>query len=173
MIYCDGCFKFMKLIYFFMDKNKLLNTFEPKKENLLNILHAIQNNNPQNYLALEDLKQVAVYLNITQSSIFGVVKYYSMFSLKPRGKFVIRVCKSPVCKMLGNNDLFDEIKNVEGILPGETTSDQLFSVEVTECLGRCAKAPAVMINDKTYTALDKKKVRELIQNIRFNEQKIK
>jgi NADH-quinone oxidoreductase subunit E len=153
-----------------MDKNSVINAFTPQRDNLLNILHALQNSNPQNYLTIDDLKLVAQYLNISLSSVFGVARYYSMFSLKPRGKYVIRVCKSPVCNMIGNKEIFNEIENSLETRPGEISVDQLFSVEETECLGRCAKAPAMMINDKTYTALDKKKVKELIQNIRFNEQ---
>jgi NADH-quinone oxidoreductase subunit E len=153
-----------------MDKKSVISAFKPQRDNLLNILHALQNSNPQNYLTIDDLKLVAQYLNISLSSVFGVARYYSMFSLKPRGKYVIRVCKSPVCNMIGNNEIFHGIENSLESKPGEISADQLFSVEETECLGRCAKAPAMMINDKTYTALDKKKVKELIQNIRFNEQ---
>jgi NADH-quinone oxidoreductase subunit E len=153
-----------------MDKKLIISAFTPQRDNLLNILHALQNSNPQNYLTIDDLKIVAQYLNISLSSVFGVARYYSMFSLKPRGKYVIRICKSPVCNMIGNKEIFHEIENSLGTKLGETSADQLFSVEETECLGRCAKAPAMMINDKTYTALDKNKVKELIHNIRFNEQ---
>lgn len=153
-----------------MDKKSVISTFTPQRDNLLNILHALQNSNRQNYLTIDDLKLVAQYLNISLSSVFGVARYYSMFSLKPRGKYVIRICKSPVCNMIGNKEIFNEIEKSLETRLGETSADQLFSVEETECLGRCAKAPAMMINDKTYTALDKSKVKELIQNIRFNEQ---
>ncbi|OFX84205.1 MAG: hypothetical protein A2W99_00315 [Bacteroidetes bacterium GWF2_33_16] len=155
-----------------MDRQSIIKQFEPVKDNLLNILHALQNSNPENYLSVDDLKLVSHYLNITYSSVYGVVKYYSMFSLKPRGKYVIRICKSPMCHMIGNKEIIDGLKET-GYKLGETSGDKLFSVEETECLGRCAKAPALMINDKTYTALDRKKLKELIQSIKLNEQNTK
>lgn len=153
-----------------MNTSEILQQFEPKRENLLNILHAIQNNNPQNNLLTDDLIKVANFLNITLSSVYGVVKYYSMFSIKPRGKYVIRVCKSPICNMIGNHEIINEIKALEGISLNESSNDQLFFVEETECLGRCAKAPSIMINDKTFTSVDKVKMTKIIQDIRINEQ---
>lgn len=154
-----------------MDKTELISKFKPNQDNLINILHEIQNNNPQNFLTTEDLKLVAEYLNITYSSVYGVVKYYSMFSLKPRGKYVIRLCKSPLCHMLSNNSIVDEIKKNIGIGLGETTGDLMFSLESSECLGHCAEAPVIMINDKVYNSLDSVKIKNIFQSIRLNEQK--
>jgi len=156
-----------------MDKNSIIKTFEPRKDNMLNILHALQNNNPQNYLTSEDLKLVANYLNVTYSSVYGVAKYYSMLSLKPRGKYIIRVCKSPVCHMIGNKKIFDEIKDSLHISPGETSEDLMFTVEKAECLGQCDKAPSLMINDKIFVDLDKEKIKDILQTIHFNEHKTK
>ena len=138
---------------------------------MLSILHDLQNINPNNYLTTEDLKLVADYLNTTYSSVYGVVKYYSMFSLKPRGKYVIRVCKSPLCHMMDGNQVINEIKNNIGITLGETTDDSLFSVESSECLGHCAEAPAMMINDKVYKNLDSDKIKNIFRSIKLNEQK--
>lgn len=151
-----------------MDKGILISKFEPNKDNMLNILHELQNSNPQNYLTTEDLKLVAEYLNITQSAVYGVVKYYSMFSLKPRGKYLIRVCKSPLCQMIGANSIVDEIKHNIGIGIGELSDDLMFSVEASECLGHCAEAPVIMINDGVYKNLDSDKVKKIFQNIKLN-----
>jgi len=153
-----------------MDTMAVLKEFKPEKDNMLNILHAIQNNNPQNYLTTEDIKLVASYLNTTYSAVYGVVKYYSMFSVKPRGKYVIRVCKSPVCHMVSTKTIIDEIKNNIGIGIGETSNDLLFTLESSECLGHCAKAPVMMINDKVYKELDALKIKNIFQSIRMNEQ---
>jgi NADH:ubiquinone oxidoreductase subunit E len=150
-----------------MDKSSIISQFEPKQHNMLNILHELQNNNPQNYLTNDDLKLVAEYLNTTQSSVFGVVKYYSMFSIKPRGKYVIRVCKSPLCQMLGVDSILDIIKENLGIGLGELSNDLLFSVEAAECLGHCAEAPAIMINDQVYKELNADKIKKIFQNIRL------
>ena len=153
-----------------MDTMAILKKFTPEKDNMLNILHAIQNNNPQNYLTTEDIKLVASYLNTTYSAVYGVVKYYSMFSVKPRGKYVIRVCKSPVCHMMSTKTIIDEIKNNIGIGIGETSADLLFTLESSECLGHCAKAPVMMINDKVFKELDSVKIKNIFQSIKMNEQ---
>ncbi len=155
---------------FFMDKINLIAEFKPEKDNMLNILHALQNMNPNNFLTTEDLKLVAEYLNTTYSSVYGVVKYYSMFSLRPRGKYVIRVCKSPLCHMIGEDKVIEEIRKNIGIGLGETTDDLMFSIEASECLGHCAKAPAMMINDKVYKELDSMKIKNIFRSIKLNEQ---
>jgi NADH:ubiquinone oxidoreductase subunit E len=154
-----------------MNTRDIISKFEPRKDNMLNILHAIQNYSPNNYLTTEDLKLVADYFNTTYSSVYGVVKYYSMFSLKPRGKYVIRVCKSPLCHMMDGNNLMQEIKNIVGIGLGETTDDLMFSIESSECLGHCADAPVIMINEKVYKNLDSFKIKNVFQSIKINEQK--
>jgi len=153
-----------------MDTMAILKKFTPEKDNMLNILHAVQDNNPQNYLTTEDIKLVASYLNTTYSAVYGVVKYYSMFSVKPRGKYVIRVCKSPVCHMMSTKTIIDEIKNNIGIGIGETSTDLLFTLESSECLGHCAKAPVMMINDKVFKELDSVKIKNIFQSIKMNEQ---
>ena len=153
-----------------MDTMAILKEFTPEKDNMLNILHAVQDNNPQNYITTEDIKLVASYLNTTYSAVYGVVKYYSMFSVKPRGKYVIRVCKSPVCHMMSTKTIIDEIKNNIGIGIGETSTDLLFTLESSECLGHCAKAPVMMINDKVFKELDSVKIKNIFQSIKMNEQ---
>ncbi|MDK2977918.1 MAG: NADH-quinone oxidoreductase subunit [Bacteroidales bacterium] len=151
-----------------MDKSALISDFEPAKDNMLNILHRLQNKNPNNYLTTEDLKFVAEYLNTTYSSVYGVAEYYSMFSLKPRGKNIIRLCKSPVCNMISGKSLIEVIENVLDIKMGGTTSDMLFTLEPSECLGHCALAPVMMINDKMFTNLTEDKIKEILEKIRNN-----
>jgi NADH:ubiquinone oxidoreductase subunit E len=152
-----------------MDKSALISDFEPTNDNMLNILHRLQNNNPNNYLTTEDLKLVAEYLNTTYSSVYGVAKYYSMFSLKPRGENIIRICKSPVCHMISGKSLIEVIENVLNIKMGGTTSDMLFTLEPSECLGHCAHAPVMMINDQMFTDLTADKIKEILTKIRNNK----
>jgi len=130
-----------------MERTEVLKQFEKSKDNLINILHALQNNNPQNYLDQDDLKEVANYLNITYSHVYGVVSYYTMFSLNPRGKYIIRVCNSPVCNMEKSTEIIKEIMNLLSIKVDETTTDNRFTLELSECLGQCDTAPGMMINE--------------------------
>mgnify|MGYP003565382591 CR=1 FL=1 len=115
-------------------------------ENVLLILHDFQNSNPRNYLSEKDLKIIAEHLNVTFSSIYGVVSYYTLFSLKPRGKYIIRLCHSPVCAMAGATNILAQIRNTPKVDIGETTTDKLFTLETIECLGQCDTAPGMSIS---------------------------
>lgn len=152
-----------------MKTPEVLEKHPPTRDNLLNILHDIQENNPYNNITEEDVKLVASYLNTTYASVYGVISYYSMLSFRPRGKYIIRLCKSPVCRMVGSYDILNSLINALGINMGDTTHDRLFTLEPSECLGQCDKAPVLMINERLYTEIDDYNVNNLIQSIRDNE----
>jgi len=133
-------------------------------ENVLLILHEFQNSNPHHYLSENDLAMIAGYLNVPYSSIYGVVTYYSMFSLTPRGKHIIRVCNSPVCRMADSNDILVELRNYLGIDIGATTSNGVFTLETTECLGQCDTAPGMSVDDKFYGNLNAKTIKRIIKS---------
>ncbi|MFO7874164.1 MAG: NAD(P)H-dependent oxidoreductase subunit E [Bacteroidales bacterium] len=140
--------------------------YPPEKHNLLQILHALQDEHPENYLTPEALSETARYLNITKAQIYGVAGYYTMFSLKPRGRQIIRVCVSPVCEMVKSQVIVDELKKQLHVDVGETTKDKLFTLELSECLGQCQEAPTMMINQKVYNNLNPEKIREIIESYR-------
>ena len=139
-----------------------LKKFKAEQHNLLQILHALQDGNPLNYLTEEALEETAKYLKITKSSVYGVARYYSMFSTKPRGQYIIRLCASPVCELLKVNTIIASLEQVLGIKTGETTPDNLFTLELSECLGQCQEAPSMMINDKVYNNLDANRIETII-----------
>lgn len=140
--------------------------YPPEKHNLLQILHALQDEHPENYLTPEALSETARYLNITKAQIYGVAGYYTMFSLKPRGRQIIRVCVSPICEMVKSQVIVDELKKQLHVDVGETTKDKLFTLELSECLGQCQEAPTMMINQKVYNNLNPEKIREIIESYR-------
>lgn len=144
----------------------ILQKFEPKQHNLLEILHALQDNNPQNYLTEDALTETARYLKVTKSTVYGVAKYYTMFSLEPRGKYIIRVCVSAVCELLKSDEVLGVLHLELGIKTGETTPCGLFSLEVSECLGQCQEAPSMMINQEIYNNLDQGKISEILNAYR-------
>lgn len=147
-----------------MERTEILKKFSPGHDNMLNILHALQDNNPYNYLDDQDLRSAASYLNTTLSHVYGVATYYTMFSVKPRGRYIIRACKSPVCGMKGSVNVLDTLKKILSVDTGQTTKDRMFTLELTECLGQCHIAPVVMINEKIYGMLDEKRIASLIDN---------
>jgi NADH:ubiquinone oxidoreductase subunit E len=149
-----------------MEKVRILKRFEPKRENLISLLHALQRSNAENYLKEEDLKLAANYLSLPFSYVLSVATFYSMFSLKPRGKYVIRICESPPCQLVGAESIVDTVKEFLGINVGETTADGLFTLELSSCLGVCGVAPAMMINEEVYGNLTPEKVRSVLNDLR-------
>jgi len=142
-----------------------------KRENLLQILHDIQNQSYQNYISEENIKTLSEEMKIPVSDIKGTASFYSMYSFIPRGKYIIRICESPPCHILGAQTIFNAVEKKLGIKEGETTKDNLFTLEATSCLGICGVAPAMMINDEAYGNLDEKKINEILEQIQEKERK--
>jgi len=140
--------------------------YAPRKDNLIQILHEIQDQDPQHYISPEAVDTVAEYLDIPVNHIYGVLTFYTMYSTKPRGKSIIRLCESPPCYIKGSDNMLRKLKVLLGINIGETTKDGLFTLEFTSCLGVCGNAPVMMINDDVYGDLTEEKVEEIIERIR-------
>ena len=147
-----------------MDKRDLLHKFSPSMENVLLILHEFQNSNPHHYLSQDDLATIAGYLNVPYSSIYGVVSYYSMFSLIPRGKHIISICNSPVCRMADSNDIPAKLRSYLGIDVGATTADGVFTLETAECLGQCDSAPGMSVDEAYYGNLTARKIKQILKD---------
>jgi len=154
-----------------MKVKEIVRKYDKKRENLLQILHEIQDNNPQNYISKEDIDILSKEIGIPISDIAGTASFYSMFSFKPRGKYIIRICASPPCHIMGAETIFEVISGELQIKKGETTIDGLFTLEETSCLGVCAVAPAVMINDTVYGNLTGDKIKKIIAQIKKKEGK--
>lgn len=144
--------------------------YTPEKDNLLYILHDIQDHHPQHYISEEAVQVVAEYLNIPTNHIYGVLTFYTMYSTKPRGKNIIRLCESPPCYIKGSTNILRKLKMLLGVNTGETTKDGLFTLELCACLGVCGNAPVMMINEDVYGDLTEEKVEEIIDKIRRGNQ---
>lgn len=149
-----------------MEKRAILQRFPRSPDVLLALLHALQRANPQNYLTHEDLELAAHYLGLPLSRVRDAVTFYTMFSLKPRGRHIIRVCASPNCHLGGAWSVVEELKQELGIDVGETTPDGLFTLETTSCLGVCGVAPVMMVDEEVVGSLTPSRVREVIRRIR-------
>lgn len=154
-----------------MEVKDIVRKYEGKRENLLQILHEIQEDDPQNYISKNNVNILSKEMKIPTSDIVGTASFYSMFSFKPRGKYIIRVCASPPCHIMGAETIFKVISRELKIGTGETTDDGLFTLEETSCLGICAVAPAVMINDSVYGHLTAEKIKTIIKQIKKKEGK--
>ncbi len=152
-----------------MCTQQIIEQFAPEQHNLLNILHALQDNHPQNYLTEQALDDTARYLGLPKSSVYGVATYYTMFSLVPRGRYIVRVCTSVVCELHKAGRVIGSLENMLGITTGETPPDGMFTLELSECLGQCQDAPSVMVNEKVYNNLDDNRLAEIIHQIRGSQ----
>jgi len=115
------------------------------------------------YIPKEKLLDLSQYLDIPLSKLYSMATFYKALSLKPKGRYIIKVCDGTACHIRSSKSLLDEIENSLGIKPGETTKDGKFSLEVVNCLGSCAIAPVMVINDRYYGKLTSSKVREILR----------
>lgn len=145
-----------------MDRESILKKYEANLSNILYIMHDLQDNNPERYLSKEDIKVCADYLNVPYSYVHSVASFYTMYSLKPRGKNIIRLCESPPCHLMGAQSLLDYLKGALKVDVGGTTKDGMFTLELTSCLGACGVAPAMMLNEEMYGNLTPEKVEAIL-----------
>lgn len=139
---------------------------EYKNENtpLMMILSQVQKE--YGYIPFEVQQIISERLGIPVSEIYGVVTFYSFFSLKPKGKFVIGVCLGTACYVKGAQQICDKFSELLGIKPGETTEDGLFTIDALRCIGACGIAPAVSINGKVYPKMSVNQVQQVINEYR-------
>ncbi len=145
---------------------EICSKYAPTKDNLIYILHEIQDTHPQHYISEDAVEAVSEYLKIPSNHIYGVLTFYTMYSTKPRGKNIIRLCESPPCYIKGSDNIMRKLKTELGVEEGGTTKDGLFTLELCACLGVCGNAPVMMINDDVYGDLTEEKVEEILEKVR-------
>ena len=102
------------------------------------------------YLPYEVQMIVAEELGVTLADVYGVVTFYSQFSLYPKGKYRIGICLGTACYVKGSGDIYDKLKEVLGVESGQCTADRKFSLDATRCIGACGLAPVLTVNDDVY-----------------------
>jgi len=140
--------------------NTLVKKYGNKRESLLPILEGIYEK--EHFLSDEAMIEVAKKLDISSADVYGVATFYSFLDTVPRGKYVIRVCKTIVCDMKNKKEIVSTLENLLKIKVGETTLNRKFSLLYTNCLGWCHKGPAMLINDDVYYDLTPEKVTNII-----------
>ena len=108
--------------------------------------------------------ETAQSVGVPVSEVYGVTTFYSFLSVKPLGRNVIRVCKSVPCYLKHAEMIIENVQKVLGILPGETTVDGRFSLELTNCIGACDQAPAMLINDEVHGHLTADRIAEILRS---------
>lgn len=127
---------------------------------LINVLHAAQG--LFGYLPAEVQEIVANELNVSVAKVYGVVTFYSFFSMLPKGEYPISICMGTACYVRGAEKVLDEFKRHLKINMGESTPDGRFSLSCLRCVGACGLAPVVMVGDKVYGRVSPDKVKDII-----------
>lgn len=119
-----------------------------------------------NYIPEEGLELLAEYLHCPQAQLYSMATFYKALSLVPKGEYIIRICNGTACHLRGSMNLATSIKGELGIEPGQTTEDGKFSLELVNCLGSCALAPVMVVNENYHNKLRVEQVPGIIQQYR-------
>ena len=147
--------------------NAICDRYVGENTPLMMILSDIQKE--YGYIPLEVQEIVSERTGISVAEIYGVVTFYSFFSLTPKGKYVIGCCLGTACYVKGAQQVIDKFSEILGIKPGETTKDGLFTIDALRCIGACGIAPAVSINGQVYPKVSVNAVPAIIEEYRAKE----
>jgi NADH-quinone oxidoreductase E subunit len=118
------------------------------------------------YIADESVREISKLLRIPEVDIKGVVTFYEMFHIHPKGKYLVLVCTNVSCMLCNSKNIMDAVEQKLGIRCGETTKDNLFTLEEVECLGSCGTAPVISINDRYYENMSGEKINKLFDSLK-------
>ena len=114
------------------------------------------------FLPMPVQKRIAAGLNLPLSRVYGVVTFYSFFTMTPRGKYTVRVCLGTACYVRGGKALAETLEKQFGIKEGETTADRLFTLESVRCLGACGLGPVIVVGEDVHGRVKPGKVKEIL-----------
>ena len=119
------------------------------------------------FLPMPILKIIAEGLNLPMSRVYGVVTFYSFFTMKPRGKYTMRVCLGTACYVRGGKIIYENVKKELNVEEGETTEDRLFTLETVRCVGACGLGPVIFVGENVHGRLKPAKVKDVVNQYHF------
>ena len=146
--------------------DEILNQFVQDKQNLITILNEVQEK--YGYIPKIAQLEIADYLKIPVAEVYGVITFYSRFTLNPKGKYNISICLGTACFVKGSKEILERAKEKLGIDEGETTADGMFSLDTTRCVGACGLAPVFTVNNEVYGKATVKKLDEVLDELKNN-----
>ena len=149
---------------------EIFETYKQEKDNLIPILEEVQEK--FGYIPKEAQKQISEYLSIPMAEIYGVITFYSRFTLEPKGKYAISVCLGTACFVKGSRKIMDRLTERLKIEPGQTTEDGMFSIDETRCVGACGLAPVFTVNGEVHGKATVKMLDAVLDEILKNERKV-
>ena len=143
---------------------EIIDAYERNAEKLIPILQKVQEE--YRYLPEEIMTLIATSLGVSPAKVYGVATFYSHFTLKPKGKYLIRICDGTACHVKRSTDLLDAMRERLGLTGAQnTTADMLFTVETVSCLGACGLAPVITVNDEVHGLMTPVKAVAVIDEI--------
>jgi NADH-quinone oxidoreductase subunit E/NADP-reducing hydrogenase subunit HndA len=139
---------------------EICKSFNNEKGELINVLHKTQT--MYGYLPAEVQEVIARELNVSTAHVYGVVTFYSFFTMIPKGEFPISICMGTACYVRGAEKVLDEFKRELKIAVGETSKDGKFSLSCLRCVGACGLAPVVLVGEKVYGRVSPDGVKDII-----------
>jgi NADH-quinone oxidoreductase subunit E len=136
--------------------DEILKSYTGDKAELIPILQQVQQ--VFGYLPEEAMSQIAQFIDVPECTVFGVATFYAQFKLVPTGRNIIRVCRGTACHVRGGARILKEVEKQLGIKSGESTPDLEYALETVACIGACALAPTMTINNETHGEMTTKKV---------------
>lgn len=146
------------------DIQAILKRYPPEQRHSLAMLQDMQRQ--FNYIPRAGMEALAEYLGCPLSSLYAMATFYKALSLKPKGRHIIKLCDGTACHIRGASNLAGGVERLLGIGPGETTSDGAFSLELVNCLGSCALAPVMVVDDTYYGKVTLEKLPQILDKYR-------
>jgi len=140
--------------------NKIIEIYPKDKRYSLAVLQDIQRK--FGYIPCEAFDIITLYLDVKKAGLYSMATFYKALSLKPKGKFIIKVCDGTACHLRGAPVLLDALERTLGIKTGETTKDGLFSIETVNCVGTCAIAPVMVVNERYHAKVKPDQIEEIV-----------
>ena len=140
--------------------NEILSPYRGKKGVTIQVLQKVQEE--LGFLPREAIDEIARALRISPSVVYGVITFYAQFRTTPRGRHIVRVCRGTACHVRGGASVLDAVKRELGVDDNETTEDMEYTLETVACIGACALAPAMVIDEDTFGQMTPAKVSDLL-----------
>ncbi|UCG55466.1 MAG: NADH-quinone oxidoreductase subunit NuoE [Dehalococcoidia bacterium] len=151
--------------------DSILSDFSRDRGNLIPILQHVQEK--FGYLPEEAIRAIAGFLHLSSSTVYSISTFYTQFKLVPSGNKVIKICRGTACHVGGGASLLRDVERRLCIKPGETTYDLEYSLETVACVGACALAPVMIINDEVYGRMNTTDAGKILGNYHTTKEKTK
>jgi len=149
-----------------MSLNDVLNKYPREETSLIELLLEVQKQRNNHSVTKDEIAAIAAHVNVSEAKVCSVLSFYSLITDKPKGKYVIQICRDIPCHVNRQSDIVSTLEQMLGIRVGETTTNGLFTLETSSCLGHCDASPAIRVDGRTYVHLTPDKIKAIIAEYR-------